>query len=96
MQLDSKVTLNITTESIFEDPEGIIELISRKFSINRKYERFINYRQSTKDKSKDTDYYKDYYLTEKWRMDVTSEAIAIINETVDKELMSHFGYSVLT
>ncbi len=88
-------TLNITTESMFADPEGIIEQISRQFSISRKSESFVNYERSTKDKSKDSKFYRDYYLKEKWRDDLTSEAIAIINENVDKELMSHFGYKVL-
>ena len=95
LQLNDKNTINITTESIFENPDSIIDNISRQFQIKRKSDVFINFERSTKDKSKDTHFYRDYYLTEKWQDELTSDAIAIINETVDKKLMSHFGYSIL-
>ena len=93
--LNIESTLNITTESIFENPERIIEKISQNFSIKRKSDSFADYERSTKDKNKDANFYRDYYLNEKWRDGLTANAIAIINETVDKELMSHFGYSIL-
>lgn len=87
--------MNITTEGIFEDPRRIINQISEQHSIERKSEKFINYERSTKEKSKDSAYYRDYYLSEKWRDNLSNEAISIINESVDKELMFHFGYSLL-
>jgi hypothetical protein len=95
LQLDIGKTLNITTESIFQDAGGIIQKISERFSIERKSDEFINYERSTKHKSKDSEYYRDYYLSEKWRENLSNEAIAIINESIDKDLMTHFGYSVL-
>ncbi len=91
----NKNSLNITTESIFENPKEIIKQISLKFPITEKSNIFLNYEKSTKDKSKDSNFYREYYLTEKWRDNLTREAIAIINETIDKELMSHFGYRLL-
>lgn len=96
LQLDSKRTINTTTEKIFSDPEAIIQQISQEHSIKRKSEKFINHENSTKDNNKDSSYYKEYYLSEKWRENLSHEAIAIINESVDKELMSHFGYSPLS
>ncbi len=51
--------------------------------------------QSTKDKSNNFAYYQDYYLNERWRDNLSEEAISIINEAVDKNLMNHFGYEVL-
>jgi hypothetical protein len=95
LQLDQKSTTNITTEGIFEDPEAIIQNMSQRYSIERKSESFVNHEASTKDKSKDSAYYREYYLSEKWRENLSNEAIAIINESVDKELMSYFGYRVL-
>jgi hypothetical protein len=95
LQLDCKITTNITTERIFEDPEAVIRQISELHSIERKSGAFIHYERSTKEKGKDSAYYREYYLSEKWRKNLSSKAISIINESVDKELMSHFGYSVL-
>ena len=95
LQLDRKSTTNITTEEIFEDPEKIIQNISQQYSIDRKSESFVNYEGSTKDKSKDSAYYREYYLSEKWRDNLSKESIAIINDSIDKEMMSHFGYLVL-
>ncbi|OQY30671.1 MAG: hypothetical protein B6I38_07025 [Anaerolineaceae bacterium 4572_5.1] len=87
--------LNITTESIFVNPADVVDLISSKLSIEKSSAEFIDYEKSTKDKSKDTYYYRDYYLNEKWKTQLSSEAIAIINDSIDKNLMAHFGYTVL-
>lgn len=95
LQLSDLNGLNLTTESIFQDPKAIIDKISNHFSVKRLSDEFINYKRSTKEKNKDSSWYRDYYLNEKWQDEITNDAIAIINETVDKKLMSHFGYSVL-
>ena len=95
LTLKNKSVLNITTENVLENPEGVIEQISRQFTIERISDRFVNHERSTKDKSKDSSYYRNYYLAEKWRNDLSNEAIAIINESVDINLMSHFGYRYL-
>lgn len=95
LQLDRERTINTTTEKVFEAPEEIIQKISRDFNIERKSENFLDYGRSTKDKSKDGDYYRKYYLSEKWREGLSDEAVAIINETIDKKLMRHFDYSLL-
>ena len=87
--------LNITTESTFQNPESVIEKISDHFSIDRLSARFLNYEKSTKDESRNFAYYQDYYLNEKWRDSLSEKAVAIISRTVDKNLMSHFGYGVL-
>lgn len=88
--------LNFTTESLFVDPAAVIDRIHKKFSIKKISETFINYERSTKDKSKDGNYYRDYYLNEKWRKELPREAIPIINKSLDKDLMSHFGYEILS
>tara|TARA_B100001093_G_C26573512_1_gene904017 strand:- start:542 stop:745 length:204 start_codon:yes stop_codon:yes gene_type:complete len=58
-------------------------------------DNFIDYVRSTKEVSKDSNYYRDFYLSEKWRHDLSDEAIEAINESVDEDLMAHFGYQVL-
>lgn len=96
LQLDSETSLNITSEAIFEDPAEIITLISKKLRISRKTEDFLNYDKSTKNESKDSNYYRSYYLNEEWRKKLSQEAIEVINESLDKELMSHFNYQTIT
>ncbi|MEA1989604.1 MAG: hypothetical protein U9N57_10440 [Pseudomonadota bacterium] len=87
--------LRITTEGLFEDPEKIIKDIATHFNIPFKNELFQNYERSTKDKSKDSAYYKDFYLNERWREKLTPIEISIINEFVDRSLMEFFGYQVI-
>ncbi len=95
LQLSELNALNITTESIFVNPETAIEKIYKTFSIRKISDVFVNYEKSTKEKIKDFNYYKNYYLNEKWRDELSMDAISIINEAVDKTLMSNFGYKVL-
>lgn len=94
-QLNSLKALNITTEELLRNPGEIIEQISYRFLIPKISDKFINYESSTKDRKKDFNYYRNYYLNEKWKDEITSRAIAIINETLDKSLMSYFGYKLL-
>lgn len=95
LQLADLNGLNITTEKTVQDPESVIDTISNHFSIKKRGNRFINHEKSTKDQSKDFSYYQDYYLNERWRDEISENAIAIINKTVDKTLMKKFGYEVL-
>ena len=95
LQLDSEKAINLTTEEIFSDPEAIIQQISQKYSVERKSGKFVNHEKSTKDKSKNSAYYRQYYLSEKWRDELSAEAISIINESADRKLMHHFGYDLL-
>jgi len=95
LQLTKFNGLNITTESTVQDPESVISKIGNHFSINRLSSEFLNYDKSTKDKTKNFAYYQDYYLQERWRDKLSTEAASIISEKVDRRLMSHFGYEVL-
>lgn len=96
LQLDPQRTLNITTESTLDCPERIIQQLVDRLGIARKSAQFINYEASTKEAGKDNSYYRDYYLNERWRSKLSAEAIATINQTVDRQLMAHFGYTVLS
>ena len=87
--------LNITTESTVQDPEAVIDRISRHFSIDRISSEFRNYERSTKDESKNFAWYQDYYLNERWRDDISAPATSMINNALDRGLMDYFGYEVL-
>jgi len=96
LQIDNTVALHLLSENIIEQPDIIINKISTHFSIERSSDTFINYNKSTKDMKKDSDYYRNYYRNKKWRDEISSEEIAIINETLDFKLMSRYGYDVIT
>lgn len=87
--------INLTAESLLDHPESIIDTISSRFSIAKNGNTFINFTQSTKEKGKDINYYRDYYLDEKWRRLLSAEAVSTINKFLDRNLMDHFGYAVL-
>lgn len=95
LEFNAQKKLNLTTEAILRDPEAIIEHISYGFSIPKISTEFINYETSTKDRKKTFNYYRNYYLNEKWQDEITREAIGIINTSVDKTLMSYYGYNIL-
>ena len=95
IQLTKFNALNIVTESIFKDAKAVIDEICSHFSIIKLSNQFMNYHESTKDSNKDNEFYRDYYLNERWRDNLSKDAIAIINETIDKKLMAYFKYELL-
>lgn len=97
-------SLKITSEKLLESPELVIDQIKSNFSVSRKSIDFINHDDSTKetesnsitrDAEKDTSYYRDYYLNEKWKEKLSPAAIEIINASLDETLMDYFGYKFL-
>lgn len=95
IDLENLNSLNITTEETLQNPEGVIDGICNKFTIDKKSVNFLNYEESTKDKSKNHEWYKNYYLNERWKETLSHEAITIINQSVDRNVMRHFGYEIL-
>lgn len=96
LRLDDKKCIHATSESIFESPELLIDIISSKFSIEKKHDKFVDFVQPAKKKSKDTSYYRNYYLNELWRENLSKDELSIINESLDFDLMKHYGYEVIT
>jgi hypothetical protein len=95
VQSDDDCLLNLTSEGILKDPEQVIRTISRRYGIPLKTGRFTNYEKSTKEPGKSNGWYRSYYLSEQWREQLSSRAIAIINDSIDTDLMAYFDYPVL-
>ncbi len=87
--------LNLTYEKLLEDPEATISHIIQELKLQSK-NGFTNIARSTKEKGKDYDYYKDYYLNELWRKELNDGQIKLINQYLNKDLLKHFGYSLIT
>lgn len=95
LTLPKEIVLNSTTESLFENPQKVLEQISNQFNIPQKKGFYKNYDRSTKQTGKSTEYYRDYYLNQKWKKGLSSESIELINNLLDQDLMNHFGYEIL-
>lgn len=93
MQLDNKhPVVHLSFEELLLDPEQLLKSISDLSSCKWKLEKFINYDQSTKESSKDSNYYRDYYLNEKWKEEFSTQAIETVNARLDDQVMDFFRY----
>lgn len=88
-------TLNTTYETTIHDPQAFIANVVEKFGTRRVTTSFRNHEVSTKDHTKDFGFYRDYYLNERWKDQLTDAAIAAINRRLDHDLVSRFGYRIL-
>ena len=90
-------TINLRYEDLVADPEACIHQIALFKEIERKHEFFLSREASTTkyDPEKSYSFYKDYYLKEMWRIQLSNTHIEIINKYLDDRLMAHFGYSQL-
>ena len=101
IQLQRKLpVLNLAFEELLENPEEVLCQIGKQFHLEWKVDGFVNYDQSAKrfhleDESKGTQFYRDYYLNEKWKSDLSPSLISIINERLDDDVMNYFGYERL-
>jgi hypothetical protein len=87
--------LNLTYEKLIEDPGICIENICEKFSLTKIGNEFENIVSSTKESDKDASYYRDYYLGEEWRYQLSETAIDLINRNLNHDLATHYGYEIL-
>lgn len=88
-------TLNLTSVQLIANPEAVIHQIVDQFGIPLKSRKFIDHIESTKDDSKDSNWYRDYYVNEKWKHKLSPEVIEAINLYLDKELVVRRGLEVI-
>jgi hypothetical protein len=90
-------TATLRYEDLLADPERALSRVAVRFSIEKSGSYFENVTASTKEKGggKGFEYYQQYYLGEQWRTELQPAALRIINEYLDFELMSQFGYERL-
>ncbi len=86
----------MTYQSLLRDPPGVVAQIAKQSSAERRPGPFQNITRSTKgDAEKDFRYYRQYYLEQQWREELTSEEIAVINKHLDADLVAYLGYQIL-
>jgi len=95
--LPAESSLHLRTEDTFIDAAAVIARIAETFDIARTNPQFVDFQRSTKKRTdRDGDYYRDYYLNERWRAELTQPALDIINAELDRELLQHFGYPLIS
>ncbi|MCY3837829.1 MAG: hypothetical protein OXH09_04130 [Gammaproteobacteria bacterium] len=95
LELAPAHTLNTTYETTIRDPQAFVDDLVDKFAVRRVTASFRNHEVSTKDRSKDFGFYRDYYLNERWKDELTDTAIAAINQRLDHDVACRFGYDIL-
>lgn len=89
-------TENIRYEDLLDNPQAMTVLLCENLSIDLKLDKFRNYEKSTKEKTKDANFYRDYYLKERWKEKLSESSISLINERLDEDLMHVFRYEKLS
>ena len=85
----------LTSEALLDDDEGAIQAIANKFHIEP-IGAFVPYGASTKKRpGQDGEFYRDYYLNERWREHLSEEAIGLINAALDPDVVKAFGYELI-
>jgi len=88
--------IRVRYETVLADPAAFLELF--KGSLQRKNEHFLIPNDSAKRQDigkKDLTYYRDYYLGELWRQELSPEHIQAINEFLDPNVVRDAGYEML-
>ncbi|MBI2311685.1 MAG: hypothetical protein HYU77_04185 [Betaproteobacteria bacterium] len=88
-------TLNLRYEDLLREPFAVLERIAALPGMRKKRPQPVNVERSTKEHGKTFEYYRDYYLQERWRGKLTDASVALINARLDRELMRDFGYEML-
>jgi hypothetical protein len=87
--------INLKYENLLADPKKTIDLIRSQLNLQTINNTFVNLELSTKENSKNHDYYKKYYLDEIWKGKLNPKIIDIINNKLDYQVMKSYGYNKL-
>lgn len=91
--LEHLPTLHLRFETLLDDPRQVVKIISNAIGLDWNQDEFRNFEKSTKESRRDYDFYRDYYLNEKWKLDFSTAAIDIANQGLDGDVLAYFGYS---
>lgn len=87
----------LSYEQLLDNPELILHKIADQLQCPMK--SFENVQQFSKPNDrkqlKNTEYYRDYYLNERWRDKLSAADIAEVSSQLDSKVMQAFGYNYL-
>lgn len=87
-------TVHCRYEDLLADPLAFLERLRCDHEIRPRRSPFENIHEATKGRrrAKTFEDYRAYYLGERWRRELDDECIELINERLDDEVTSRFGY----
>lgn len=90
--------LTLTYEELLADPKNTLQKIANQ--LNCSLESFNNIETAAKhedieNKDKNHQFYRDYYLNERWRNQLTQNDYTWISPRLDPEVINAFGYELL-
>ncbi|MCA9949407.1 MAG: hypothetical protein KDE48_07175 [Anaerolineales bacterium] len=88
--------LNLTYEAVLKDPFKTLEDICNISGCKQLNNTFVKIDRLSSKQNQGFDFFQQYYLREQWRKSLSQTAIAIINESLDEQLLDHFGYRKLS
>lgn len=83
----------ISFESFAQDQIAVFHKIQKNLIEPCKKVKIIS--RSTKNASKDHNFYRDYYGNQLWKREIDEKTMALINDQVDWDVAQKFGYSPL-
>ncbi len=94
---DYATTHHCRYEDLIVDPTRFLDAFCETHGITSRIHPFQNVHEATKrsDRGRTFDDYRDYYMNERWRDELSDECIARINADLDAEVMRRFGYSLI-
>lgn len=88
--------LRIRYEDVIDNPENFLSNVAEYLEKKPKKFTFLNMSAKEDDVGKkDFDYYRDYYLNQKWQEKLTNEHIKTINHFLDPIIVQEAGYTML-
>lgn len=88
--------LRIRYEDVIDNPEDFLSIISDY--LEKKPKKFTILNKSAKQEDvgkKDLDYYRDYYLNQRWCKKLSTEHIEIINRFLEPTIVEEAGYTLI-
>jgi hypothetical protein len=80
-------------EDLVCNPRKTIYKLAKRLESDFRYSQFEGYNRSTvHGESRDSDWYKNYYGTEKWRHRLSPRALELIAKGIDWGIAHEFGY----
>jgi hypothetical protein len=90
------VTVNVRYEDLLDAPMQFLQIIENYLERRtKKFELPVEPTKSDDVGHKDFDYYRDYYLNERWRKELGHEHIMAINRFLEPAIVEKSGYKII-
>ncbi len=92
---EERSAITLKFESLLNDPQNAIEMIVAQFDLDgmRVFRNFT--KPAKRGSDKNFDYYRSFYLSEKWKKEWTPNMINSVNDRLDSAVMGELGYTYL-